>query len=320
METTTPVAADARPASHRYRVIGLVAGLVALIAIAGYVYYDRLEAPPAERLTVTIGAGPSRFLYTLDAGANTLAQIVFPKTETEAFFPVSWVEVDDMDYYLLAESGKLGTNIFSRAKDGSLTAITSSDTVKLDLSYDPENQRFSYTLLEGATLEEVMDASAPTTVILLDAKTGSETNLGEGSRPSITADGSQVIYARENLLIAYDIASKTHTQLLASTMSPLYAVDAKTGILAVYDPRSARVDLYAMRDGALLAEGDSLPLSKAPEALAYVDGRLMAGNIEEQESGRAYLFSEVGGDRGTGVLLTEGLPYGTIITISADHD
>lgn len=320
METTTLLATDARQASNRYRLIGLGVGLVALIAIAGYVYFDRFEARPVERLTITIGAGPSRFLYTLDASTNTLAQLVFPKSETEAFFPVSWVEEGDTDYYLLAESGKLGTNIFARAADGSFTTITSSDTVKLDLSYDPENQRFAYTLLEGTTLEELQDTSASTSVVLLDARTGSEINLGTGAKPVILADGSQVIYMRENLLIAYDIAAKTHTQLLASTMQPIFAVDAKNSAVAVYDARSGSVNRYVLGDGVLVPEGDSFPLSEVPEALAYVDGQLMAGNIVEQGSSRVYSFSEVGSSRGTGVLFTEGLPYGTIITIAPDHD
>jgi hypothetical protein len=272
-------------------IVIVISGLITIVAY-GFpsLHLNRTVPVKSNGLAVAAGPLPGSVLYSVDKDTDTLVPITvnvdgkaLPALDAQAGPDGSW-------YFILNELGPNPvTNLYVRAKDGTVKKLTTSQTAKYNLSYDPESGKLIY--------QVAIDPSDPSFLMspdwnltVYDPATGNEQVVGVGLNPILLPGGNSFLFAEGGDLTLGSIDA-TATSSVVSVPSGIYAVDAASGKLAVYNDVTHKVDLYTLTNGASASYDSSPDAPSKPVVLAYINGILMAANVVDQSGTKQYVFS-----------------------------
>jgi len=269
----------------------VVSGLITIVAY-GFprLGWNTLQMPAegSSGLAVAAGPLPGSVLYSVDRDTDTLAPITvtvngkaLPALDAQEGPDGSW-------YFILNPMGPTPvTNLYVRAKDGTVKQLTTSQTAKYNLSYDAQSGKFMY--------QVAIDPSDPSFLVspdwdltVYDPTTGNEQVVGEGVNPVLLPGGNSFLYAQVGELLLGSVGGAA-TSSVISIPSGTYAVDAAHGKLAIYNDVTHTIDLYTLTNGASPSYDSSLDAEK-PDVLAYVNGVLMTASTGKQSDAGKYVF------------------------------
>lgn len=268
-----PTTSSLNPRTSRLIGIASIIIVVALAGYAGYIYHWKHSgvAPSAASHIVLSASGtpPHDALMVKD---GSLSPVTIPSQGTQDLY--AEVLTKTHGYYLISGPA-LGQSTLYKLDlahaDSGLQQLSTSTSEKTDLSvHEPVGLAAYAARTKG---------EAPH-VIVLDMKTGKETDLGEGDHPAILADGLSVLFERGSALISKEISSGKEYKMADITPGAPFAVDTYTSQFAFYDPVQNKIRTYMiMNSGTLSSLSGSAAPAQAPEALFYVNHELYEAHM-----------------------------------------
>lgn len=285
-------------------------GLLATAITLGLMYQqgffggsDRTSA-----LAVSVGSIPASALFIIDPQTQSLMPLTLAIEGEE--LPVLDVlrTTEGMQYYVLAERSEAPrSNVYRMDADGVVTPVTTTPSVKYNLSHDPVTGMLAYQSFDADSIE-ALALGEPWDIVVLDPMTGTERVLGKGVRPTIIRGGGSVMYQDGDSLSVRAVGGGDPITVL-TLPSNVYAVG--DAMLAIYNPVTQAVDEYGLVNGTSPSYKGSVDLNSAPDALGYAAGKLVAANTVEQDDSRSFLFFWPGSPRNESIRVTtqqEGIP------------
>ncbi len=259
----------------RVAIAAIIISAVITVIAYGFPYLGGTPSNGASSLAVAAGPMPGSALYLVNEEKGTLSPITVMVGGKELHALDAQEGPDGSWYYILNEMGERPvTNLYVQKEDGSVARLTTSSTAKYNLSYDPQSGKLAY---QAAADTENLDflTSSEWDLTIFDPATGEETIEATGTNPALLPGGQALLFKQGTELALSPLGSDTVSAVL-SIPSGLYAVDAGGNTLAVYNQLTHKIDIYTLTNGAAPSYREFLDTAVRPDAIAYVNGELVA--------------------------------------------
>ena len=263
------------------RVLGIIGILIAgaLAVYIAYLYvkpHGSSEAliPPDTRLVLSASDLPAHDALIIGMSHKSLAPVNIPSQGTQNIYAEALGK--NYAYYLISGPMAGESTLYrldQKHPEAGLEQLTQSNSEKLDLSVH-----------EAAGLAVfAAQVNGKPHVVVLDMKSGKETDLGEGVHPHILAAGLNVLFEKNGSLVSEEIASGKIYPLAKIAPAAPFAVDAFKSQFALYDSAANAVKTYLIVNDATAAqEASSGVPGEKPDALLYSgDTLLMARMVQD---------------------------------------
>lgn len=268
-----------------YMVVAGLLGLFLLIGASWYLVNQKSDTPEYTRDHLHLILGILPFGTLFDAGVlgddAPLAQVIpngMPGGEV-----VDGVVGGDTAYYLVASEDGRTSNLYAYAH-GVWKPLTSSMTMKYDLSYDPISGTFAYLSsdvsapLQGQTLIESFSIAAWNVTVL--AADGSEIELNVyGTQPRLLPGGRYLALTNAGTTVLVDRETNIRTELLG--YDGVFAISRDGTSLAIYNRVTGAIDLYELHASSV-SYTRSQRIEVTPAALVYTATDLLVGHTDER--------------------------------------
>jgi len=254
----------------RKRLILLI-GIVVLVIIAAGAY---LGFHHLSHHTSSVPNGAS-FAIVADrlplAGASLLKDgkidaLSIPEQGTATLVDVS--QDNNFTYYLAGNPALSETNVYlldHAHPEAGLQQLTHSATVKFSLTHGAETGAVAFATASSTTVKSH--------VVVWSPLTNEETDLGEGSEPTLLPGGFFVVMRRGGSLVAVEVKTGTAHTLLDIDPTAAFAVDPSTMTIAAYNPVTRSIQTYAIPTTVTASYLGSTAVSAAPAAIFFVNGK-----------------------------------------------
>lgn len=267
-----PSAPSRRPYVSRAIGAVLIIVLVALAAYGAYRYFrpqrmDTVGPLGNARITLAADAVPAHDVMIVDALHRKLMPEHVASQGTQNLYAEA--STTDSEYYLISgpAAGQSTLYKLDRAhQDAGPQQLSTSTSEKVSLSVNEPAGIAAFTAYSTG--------GAPH-ITVIDLKSRKETDLGEGTHPTVLADGRSVLFEKAGILVSKDIARGTEYTMAALPDGALFAVDTYRSQFALYDPSRNVIRTYQiMNSGTLSKQADSSTPSDSPGALFYLHDAL----------------------------------------------
>lgn len=292
--------------------------ILAGIISGTYIVLDEFMQRPLSGISLSMGQGPVRIVHTLDSETGKFSEMRVARDGGDPFYVTAMTSAGEEEYLMLAQTDTPATNVYRRSSDGSLTQVTSTDSLKYDLSVDRDSGMLAYVTSSAATTNELMQEGGGD-IVLYNQATGEERMIASGAGP-VLLSSNELIYRDAGSLMYRDTEQDEAVPLTKlpaypkSGVGAVYAVDTENWEVAVYDHSSRRIDVFAIEGGQLLPKR-SLSVSAAPDALTYADGKLTWASVLSLGEMRNFLFAQEDSVRTARAITTGVSPLGYPITL-----
>lgn len=293
----------AAPTSGRFtpqqlRIAAIILGAVAALII-GYLFYRQWHGPSflpaAYQVTVASDDLPLSAAYTFNTRSKEITPFLVEAQGTSVVIDAA---LDDTHgYYLIGAPGFKSSNLYrqERANAGrGLEALTNSDTLKFDLSYDERSGVVAYVVADG-------DARS---VVVWDPNTKEEKDLGSGMRPTLLPGGFFVIIERDGKIVSVRVETGDVYEVLDLAEGAVFAVDAANMKVALYSPVIGKVQQFSIANSIGASYESNIAVTSAPEELLFSNGAPVAVTMD---TGTGELVV-TGGEKSVRIALPAALP------------
>ncbi|MBA3789512.1 hypothetical protein H0X32_03960 [Patescibacteria group bacterium] len=281
--TTMPPQSVRNPSSptpHRTAKL-LLAVLVVLVALVALWFLLRNFVPSSQTLLpkgdhVLVVADHPPLMPVVSVDSNTGSTTVF-KIEGQG----TAVVVDaafsgtSTPYYLIANPTFTASNLYAGKSDtpnAGLTQLTFSKNLKYDLTYDPSSGFAAYVEMVGSSTPKVPH------VFFYSSLTQKEIDLGEGSNPTLLTDGFYLVMRQGGSIVSVNtFTGKVYPSLSIDPSAP-FAVDTQNKVVALYNSVADSIDYFSIASTVSASYKSSVPVTAAPAALAFAEGKLLIIN------------------------------------------
>jgi len=271
----------------------IVSGLITVVAY-GFPRISLWHGSHSEpgTLVVSLGVVPGAApLYSVDKDTSSVTLLTIP-VNGKNHSVIDMVKASDgSTYYLVAESTKPVSNLYKKGADGTITALTHSDTMKYNLSYDAGSQKLAYQELMFTNAQDFVDDNH-WDLVLYDLQKGTGSTVGKGMNPVLVPGGNGMLYEDGSVLAFEDLNTLATTSVLQLPKNQPYAISPDVKKVAVYNLTTHAIDEYALADGVSPSYVRSFPAKIRPLALAYVNGTLLGGYVAQKDGAIKYTFSD----------------------------
>ncbi|MEO6536861.1 MAG: hypothetical protein ABIT47_04150 [Candidatus Paceibacterota bacterium] len=247
----------------------VIAALVTIVEFGIPLLHNKANSTA---FAVSIGPVPVSVLYTIDAKTNTFLPLTVRTDDGKELYAVDVQKgLNGSWYYILTESltSSLG-NLYVKKADGSVTKLTDSATIKYNLSFDPNSGKLAYQSKKSTRISANFAENQKWDLTVYDASLNSETIVGEGLNPHLSADGVSVIFQHGNILEAIALGSRATSTVMKLATGDLYAVSNDATLLSVYNSRTHQIDTFALTHGVSPSYVSSDDVSLTPALIGYV--------------------------------------------------
>lgn len=264
---STPTASE--PPSRR-KIVAVLAAVVLVLIAGGYIAYRLWDDGPFSR------APQGEVMLASDSLPIAPAQVL----EDGALVPlrvegqgtahlIDAARTATHGYYLIADQGLDTVQLYRNDladESAGLAQLTSSPSLKFDMSFDELSGQVAYT--EAST-------AGPTRVRVWGPATTTVHDLGAGSRPTLLPGGFFAVFVQDGKLVSVNVATGERHELL-ELPSRAFAVDPENMRVALYNPQTASVQQFSIARQTSASYESSTPLTSVPQELVWHDGQMLA--------------------------------------------
>lgn len=288
----------ARHKKVQFRILGFFAG--AAIAAGGLLILYPLIAgsvlglPPETKVLVSFGDTMQSPLYEVDVHADALVPHEVPGVAAGDVV-MDAVETVDGIYYLIGTRATGVMNLYRMDEAGALVPVTTTATMKSDLSYEPTTARLAYTEWAVPNAGVLGEGYAGVkTVVVLALPANETTIIGEGY-DALMLPGGSVLVQGTSTLDAVDTTSLERRTLLArDATQPMPILNPSTGELLVANDVSGLLDYFDVTRG-----GFFMTYLRSEERTMYPDVLTFAPDGSEVSVRRSMDYATIVLTRGT---------------------
>lgn len=235
----------------------LLTGAISSVVSLVFVFYvPKLKVTPDVLVAVSFGTPLHNSLYVVNQKTHYFESLTMKNSEGNTLYATSVASGEGgTRYFLLAKTAHeyTNTNLYARATDGTLVQLTSSDSLKRNLSYDNTSKTFVYDVLAS-------DGSAVITTY--DETDKKEVTLSKGENPVIITGGGRILFQEGTELIQLNTASRATSTLATLPKNASYAVNPETGDVAIYNGVTGKIDYFKSVYGFSLTYEKSDPFQR----------------------------------------------------------
>jgi hypothetical protein len=178
-------------------------------------------------------------------------------------------------YYVLGDSEGTESNIFLESKEGVLTQLTDSDTMKYALTYSPASGSLTYTATTAQDLEALVTESHD--IMQLNLNSPDEVKVAEGFS-AVPLDTGAQLFVRddEGIKLTQLQSSSTPVMVLPLAIQDLVSIHPSEATVIAYNPTTRAIDIFTINPGGFLTYASSLQANAIPTAITFFDGKVIA--------------------------------------------
>lgn len=274
-----PVTAPKGWRNRRTLGIALGVGVILLIVCAAAYYFISWR-----HSTISNGASaviaPDGLPLFEALGLNTATGALSPLTVEGQGTAVLIDEsvAKDSSYYLIADQGMDESNLYSLDAvhpEAGLDQLTSSHTLKFGLSYDA---------VSGSAAYMTGNQDESSHVVVYDAASKKEVDLGEGADPALLPGGFFVVMRRGGQIMSVEVASGTTHDLLSIDAGAAFAVDPSSMKVTLYSPETSLVQVFSIATSIAASYVSSVSSPARPQAFAFDGTDILAISSDHGQS------------------------------------
>lgn len=291
--------------------LGGVLVLLGMLA-GGWYLYDRQSflntLPDDTNVDVVLGIVPIGEVFSFE-DTKTLGRVVTPVPGMQV---IDRVQDGTITYYLLGDPATRTSNLY-KEEGGMVSVVTTSATLKFDLSFDPISKTFAYLSGEVASTTLNAFASSPWKLTLFSETSGERTLVGAGHHPVLLPGATHLLIGNAEMIERVEVKTGARQKLLSAASDAPFAVSEDGATLALLNRTTNALDYFSVSGGSL-SYVRSQSVTRVPLALAFADDStlLMASVTEDRSS---IVLSIVGGATQSVSSPTPGLiPHKIIIS------
>ena len=279
------------------RILAIVGVIVILAAAAYWVFVEqanRLPFPKEAEVTVSLGYVPASPLVSLSQDRARFVPRTFAGVP-EGSFVIDRIATASGEYLLVLDSNTSVSNIMRSQGDGAeLAPVTTSQTMKFDLSYDPATDTFVYLSKSLATAEEFLTTRDWNVTVL---RAGTERTIGTGLHAeAVPGANAAIVGSFDGTLSWRDLDALEEVLITKREQAWVFAVKPDGSELALYNPLTREVDRFDVTQGArALRPLASEKVLGDPSSLAYLNDSIVVSRSNPEQS--ATIFSTAGSTR-----------------------
>lgn len=294
MDDTQPAEPTQRPLLRSSALL-IPLGVVLLLIAAWCLYQTYAVRTSDQHLYLSFGPLPFGQMYALKDDPTQLApRLVNAGGRSLPVLAAEEAADGSVLYILFTDPASKVSQVYRQLPDGTLTALTSTPTLKYNLSYDDESKSLVYEETDESD-EEQLARIADHQIVFLSLDSGTPTPIGVGTRPILLPGGRQaLVLTQGRLLMLPTVPGAASESGLAVMLGSLMAVDADGTRAAVYNPSTHSIDFFSISESpSPFAYQRSMPIEYLPTALGFVDGALWAAIGPVRDDVWAYQVREV---------------------------